>query len=200
MRLLRSPGIASWSLCWRQYTRQRISIIQLRGVWHERHRLYWFIEMVGEVLHQCGQPVAWRKWSSSGALIPESARRSPELVSMVIKLSEIPGYQSRTDQGFWNLTYLTVLRLYPVFSRSDLAWIFLPDRGHHPRRSLKLYRDAELPTSNACPDSKLIMTYLGTPLRRSCGRPDRSGIEHFGNPLNLTRKPDRIPRTGGLHP
>lgn len=131
---------------------------------------------------------------SSGAYTAVGTYDHQELVSMVIKLSEISGLPIPVlIKTFGVYLFDRFYVLYPAFFQgvtSALDFLSSIEEIIHPE-VLKLYPDAELPRFEiARPDSNtLIMTYyserhfgdLAEGLIEAC-------VEHFGDPLNLTRE------------
>ena len=131
---------------------------------------------------------------SGGAYTAVGTYDHQELVSMVVKLSEISGLPIPVlIKAFGIYLFGRFYALYPAFFEGvTSAPDFLTrveDIIHV--EVLKLYPDAELPHFEiACPDSNtVIMTYrserhfgdLAEGLIEAC-------IEHFGNPLSLARE------------
>ena len=131
---------------------------------------------------------------SGGAYTAVGTYDHRELVSMVVKLSEISGLAAPVlIKAFGNYLFGRFFVLYPAFfegmnSAPDFL-ARLEDIVH--AEVLKLYPDAELPHFEiVCPDSNtIIMTYhserhfgdLAEGLIEAC-------IEHFGIPLSLARE------------
>lgn len=131
---------------------------------------------------------------SGGAYTAVGTYDHQELVSMVVKLSEISGLPIPVlIKTFGIYLFGRFYALYPAFFEgvtSALDFLTRIENIIHAE-VLKLYPDADLPYFEiACPDSNtVIMTYhserhfgdLAEGLIEAC-------IEHFGKPLNLTRE------------
>ena len=158
-----------------------------------------FTEFIEMVEHKFSASVANRLLDESdlpsgGAYTAVGTYDHQELVSMVVKLSEISGLPVPILlKAFGNYLFGRFFVLYPaLFEGVTSAQDFLARIENIVHAEvLKLYPDAELPHFEIVrPDSNtLIMTYhserhfgdLAEGLIETC-------IEHFGNPLNLTRE------------